>query len=65
VRAACNRCVGVSVAIIGTSSGPGRAAICRERKPDSPAASNNFLEVADNLFGFCDSGKFHNARSIG
>jgi len=40
------------VAIIGTSSGPGWAAICRERKLDPRPASNNFLEVADNFLDF-------------
>jgi hypothetical protein len=41
------------VANIGTSSGPDWAAICRERKPDLRASSNNFLEVGYN---FLDSG---------
>jgi len=38
----------MSVAIIGTSSGP-KAAICRELKPNSGFASNNFLEVGYNF----------------
>jgi len=40
------------VGIIGTSSGPDWAAICRERKPNPSPASNNFLEVADNFLDF-------------
>jgi hypothetical protein len=40
------------VAFIGTSSGPDWAAICREPKPNLSAASNNFLEVADNFLDF-------------
>jgi hypothetical protein len=40
------------VAFIGTSSGPDWAAICREPKPNPSAASNNFLEVADNFLDF-------------
>jgi hypothetical protein len=40
------------VAFIGTSSGPDWAAICPEPKPNPSAASNNFLEVADNFLDF-------------
>jgi hypothetical protein len=40
------------VAIIGTSSGPDWAAICRERKPDPRPASNNFLGVGYNFLDF-------------
>jgi hypothetical protein len=40
------------VAFIGTSSDPDWAAICREPKPNPSAASNNFLEVADNFLDF-------------
>jgi hypothetical protein len=56
----------MSVAIIGTSSGPGRAAICRERKPDLLAASNNFLEVADNFLDFARAIRFEmrNERGV-
>jgi len=49
LKAARNGRLCVRVAIIGTSSGPGWAAICRERKPTLPGTSNNFLEVADNF----------------
>jgi hypothetical protein len=35
----------MGLAIIGTSDGPCRTAICRERKPDPRSASNKFLEV--------------------
>jgi len=52
LKAACNRRLCVSVAFIGTSSGPDWAAICRERRPNSSPASNNFLEVADNFLDF-------------
>jgi len=40
------------VVIIGTSNGRDWAAICRERKPDPRAASNNFLEVGYNFLDF-------------
>jgi hypothetical protein len=40
------------VAFIGTSGDPDWAAICREPKPNPSAASNNFLEVADNFLDF-------------
>ena len=52
LKAACNRRLCVRVAFIGTSSGPDWAAICREPKPNPSAASNNFLEVADNFLDF-------------
>jgi hypothetical protein len=51
-KAACNRRLCVRVAIIGTSSGPDWAAICRERKPDPRLASNNFLGVGYNFLDF-------------
>ena len=44
LKATCNRRLCLRVAIIGTSSGPNWAAICRERKPDPSPASNNFLD---------------------
>src|ERR1035441_1298314 len=49
LRTAGNRRRDMSVAIIGTSSGPCRTAICRESKPSLPRASNNFLEVGYNF----------------
>lgn len=49
-KAVCNRRSGVGVAIIGTSSGPGRAAICPNRRRISRSASNDFLRVDDNFF---------------
>ena len=52
LKAASNRRLCVRVAIIGTSSGPGWAAICRERKPDPRPASNNFLGVGYNFLDF-------------
>ena len=52
LKAACNRRLCVRVAFIGTSSDPDWAAICREPKPNPSAASNNFLEVADNFLDF-------------
>src|SRR6202167_2984330 len=52
VKAAGNRRRCARVAIIGTSSGPDWAAICRERKPDSRLASNNFLGVGYNFLDF-------------
>jgi len=52
LKAVCNRRLCVRVAIIGTSSGPDWAAICREPKPNPSAASNNLLEVADNFLDF-------------
>ena len=51
LKAACNRRLCIRVAFIGTSSDPDWAAICREPKPNPSAASNNFLEVADNFSG--------------
>ena len=45
--------MGVCRTFIGTSSGP-KAAICRESKPNSGSASNNFLEVGYN---FLDVGR--------
>jgi hypothetical protein len=52
LKAVWNRRMCVRVAIIGTSSGPGWAAICRERKPDPRPASNNFLEIGYNFLDF-------------
>jgi len=52
LKAACNRRLCIRVAFIGTSSDPDWAAICREPKPNPSAASNNFLEVADNFLDF-------------
>jgi hypothetical protein len=49
LKTACNRGLGMSVAIIGTSSGPWRAAICRERRPNPAPTSNNLLELRDNF----------------
>src|SRR5580698_8844686 len=51
-KAARNRRLCVRVAIIGTSSGPDWAAICRERKPDPRPTSNNFLGVGYNFLDF-------------
>src|ERR1700684_2728988 len=61
LKAACNRRLCVRVAIIGTSSGPDWAAICRERKPDPRPASNNFLGVGYNFLD-CEHGALTGVR---